>query len=268
MIQGSGEPGEYGRAAYRGMHEAEQGTIRELHDQANLRPLLDLLSTSVKYTPANTVRNKHLTEDGQKSLLGFADEFIEMHDRNKDGALSYSDIYDKNEQMTKWKLDQIEYDLAHPKLSDEDRAKLEEQKKNLFKYLDKITAQAVEFMDLPDAEGKTDGLITRDEAAAHFLTQDNTLDALKRNYGDLKKEFQEKYPERSWGWFQLRAGTGIALAQIISRLTGKEAPFKMDGRLSGPERFVSDIWSLVLPETGKKAVMQTYKEHDLKQYKP
>jgi hypothetical protein len=268
IIQGSGEPGEYGRAAYRGLHQAEQDTARALHEQKSLRPLFDLLGTAVRYTPDETVKGKRLTEDGQKNLLGFANEFIETHDNNKDGALSYSDIYDKNEQMTKWRLEQIEYDLAHPQLSDEDRAKLEAQKKNLFKFLDKITEQTVKFMDLPDEKGEKDGLITRDEVAAHFLTQDNTLGALKKNYGDLKKEFQEKYPNRSWGWFQLKTGVGIALAQVISRLTGKEAPFKMDGRLSGPERFVSDIWSMVLPETAKKAVMQTYKEHDLKQYKP
>lgn len=268
LIQGSGEPGEYGRTAYRGMYEAEQDTLQNLHEQRNLRPLLDLLRTSVRYTPADTVQKGRMTEDGKANLLGFADEFIETHDVNKDGALSHSDFYEKNERLAKRELDRIEYDLEHPKLSDENRVKLQEHKSDLFKFLDKASEHSVNIMDLPDADGKMDGLVTRDEVAAFFLTQDNALDALKRSRRDLKKEFNEKYPERSWEWFQLKAGTGIALSQIVSRLTGKEAPFKMDGRLSGPERFVSDIWSMMLPESNKKAVVQTYKEHDLKQAKP
>jgi len=267
-IQGAGDPGEYGRVAYRGLHQAEQDTLQRLNEQGDLSTVLNFVGTSVRYTPDNTVKNGHLTDDGKENLLGFADEFIETYDKNADHALGHSDFYEKNESMAKWELEKLDYELEHPKLSDERRKQLEETKKNLFQFLDDTSARVVEFMDLPNSKGETDGLVSRDEAAAYFLTQDGTLEALKRNNKALKKEYQEKYPEQSWGWFQFKAGAGIALAQVVSRLTGKEAPFKLDGRISGPERIVSDIWFTLLPNSSREAIIQNYKEQDLAQYKP
>jgi hypothetical protein len=273
LIQG--DPGTeaptYGRTAYKNAHKSEQETLQQLRNQKDLSSIVQTLRTaaiSVRYTPENTVSNGHLSEEGKKNLLGFADEFIETHDRNGDHALGHNDFYEKIGPLTQWDIERIDYELANPKLPENEREKLEENKKNKLQSLDKQAASIVEFMDLPDSKGKLDGQVCRDEAAAYFLTQDGTLEALKKNYGTIKAEYQKKYPNDSWGWFQFKTGLGIAIVQIASRLLGREQPFKLDGRISGAESFTSWYWSTLLPETNRDAIIQNYRDHELSKFKP
>jgi hypothetical protein len=273
MIQG--DPGtkapEYGRSAYRNTNAAEQDTLQQLREQKDLNSVLQTLrtaATSVRYTPEDTVDNGHLRKEGLQNLLGFADEFIETHDKNGDGALGHEDFYEKIGPLAQMDIERLDYELANPQLPEQDRKDLEADKKRLLESLDDKTAQMVEFMDLPDSEGNTDGLVTRDEAAAFFLTQDGTLEALKKNYGHIKKEFEAKYPDESWTWFQLKWGAGIAITQLFNKLLGKEKPFQQDGRISGPESFVSWYSSILLPDSSRDATIQNYRQYDLGQYKP
>ncbi|HEY9746003.1 MAG TPA: hypothetical protein V6C99_07280 [Oculatellaceae cyanobacterium] len=261
-------PGEYGRKAYRKFHETEQDTLKRLNAQGDFQAAVQLISSPVRYTPLNTVKNGYLTDEGKENLLGFADEFIQAHDKNKDGVLDHRDFYERLESKEKKRLDRIDYELAHPAIPEEEREQLQEERKHRLNFIREASEELVKMLDLPNAQGETDGLVSRDEAAAHFLTQDDTLGSIKRNMDDIKAEFQATRPNDSWDWFQFKVGVGIALAQIIGKLKGGETPFKMDGRISGAERFVSGIWSMVLPESSRAAIIRNYREHDLEHYKP
>src|SRR5690349_20390164 len=115
LIQG--DPGTeapaYGRSAYRNAHTAEQETLQQLREQKDLSSIVQTLrnaATSVRYTPETTVKNGHLSDEGKKNLLGFADEFIETHDKNGDHALGHSDFYEKVGPMTQWSIERIDYE--------------------------------------------------------------------------------------------------------------------------------------------------------------
>lgn len=265
VIQGNPDSpaGEYGRTAYQNAKTVKD----QLSEGKNPLASYQLITTGVRYTPGDTLKNRRLNEDGIKNLVAYADEYIQTHDKNKDGVLTHSDFYEQAEVLYKPNLDQIDYELRHPDLDKETRVHLEAEKQRIFQALDKAAENSVTFHDIPDSNGKLDGQVTRAEAAAYFATQDSLLENIQKNKNSILAEYEQKAPNASALWFQIQAGVVIGLAQVINKVTGHEAAFKTDGHMSGPERLLSTIWARLLPESHKKALIQAYQQYKLEKFK-